>query len=215
MFQAPGKDQRRLPFFRRQVHVPGTFGQSVRFPNNRHNTKFNIHKQVFHHPAEDFRLLGVFQPEIGPVGLRKIKQLGAYRCHTPEMDGACAAAKNLGDIARHFHPGHILVGIHFSRRRSKDGRGTGGFRDFFVCGQLPGIGIIVFVGAELGGVYKVADDDHVIFFGSGFDQGGMAFVEGTHGGHQTDGFAFFFHSADKVLQIFYGTEQLHNDNTFR
>ena len=43
----------------------------------------------------------------------------------------------------------------------------------------------------------------------------MAFVEGTHGGHQTDGFAFFFHSADKVLQIFYGTEQLHNDNTFR
>ena len=43
----------------------------------------------------------------------------------------------------------------------------------------------------------------------------MAFVEGTHGGHQADSFAFFFGSADKVLQIFNGTEQLHNDNTFQ
>ena len=122
------------------------------------------------------------------------------------MDGTGTAAQHFGNVSGHFHPGHVFAGIHFLRRRCKQYVCAHGFCQLAVVIQRTGIGIQVFRGAELRGIYKVTDDGKIIFSMGRPNQRSVAFMQRTHGGNQADGPAalfYFFHNCLQFCNSFY------------
>jgi len=81
------------------------------------------------------------------------------------------------------------VGVEFFDGWGEDYIGTGGLGQGAIGVEGAGVAGEVLIGAELGGIDKDADGDESDRVDGGADEGGVAFVEGTHGGDETDGVA--------------------------
>ena len=119
------------------------------------------------------------------------------------MDGTGTAAQYFRNIPGHFHPGHILAGVHFFRGRSKQNVCAHFLRQLAVVFQGAGIGVQIFRRSELGRIYKVAYNSKIIFRVGRFDEGSMPFMQGAHSGNQTDSFSGFFCFFNDCLQFCY------------
>ena len=93
--------------------------------------------------------------------------------------------------------GFDLFGVHLLDRRHKGDVGTGGCKLLEVGIHGAGIFGKILLVVELYGVDEHAHHDDVVFFSGTVHERKMAFVEGSHGGYQTNGFVFF-------LGLFYG-----------
>lgn len=83
------------------------------------------------------------------------------------MDRARAAAEDLRHVAGDFDPGHLFVRIHGRRSRCKKKVGSACFSKRTVLFKRPGVGVIVFIRAELGRIDEDGRDDDVVFLSGG------------------------------------------------
>ena len=67
--------------------------------------------------------------------------------------------------------------------------------------KRPGVGVIVFIRAELGRIDEDGRDDDVVFLSGGTDEGSVSLMESAHGRYESDGFSFFFTVADEIFQF--------------
>ena len=77
-----------------------------------------------------------------------------------------------------------------------------------------GVGVEVFVGAELGGVDEVGDDDEVGVLAGDADEGEVSFVEVAHGGDEADGSAGGAGLEGEGLEFAGGFYDLHGVGSF-
>ncbi len=117
------------------------------------------------------------------------------------MDRARAAAEDLRHVAGDFDPGHLFVRIHGRRSRCKKKVGSACFSKRTVLFKRPGVGVIVFIRAELGRIDEDGRDDDVVFLSGGTDEGSVSLMESAHGCYESDGFSFFFTAADEIFQF--------------
>ncbi|KAJ0302637.1 hypothetical protein COL516b_007177 [Colletotrichum fioriniae] len=151
--------------------------------------------EVFHHAADNDRLLNVLLAKVYALRLHNIEQLHAHRRDAPEESRSARALEDLPH-RRNRHkapftpdllPGEAR-GIHLPRRRRKHSAHAAEHipvarqlavqvpQDFGVA--RPGYRVLC--DAELGRVDVDGDDDMVVLAGGGADEGEVALVEGTH-----------------------------------
>ena len=107
------------------------------------------------------------------------------------MGGALGAFEGFGEEG-FLDPGGVVLGVEVGGAGEEDGVGAFGLAEGEVVLFAAGVGVVVFVGGELGGVDEDGDDDAVAALFGEADEGEVALVEAAHGGDEADGAAEAF-----------------------
>ena len=136
--------------------------------------------------SDDDELLGVLLPEVGPVRLDDMEQLGHDGRHADEMSGPRGPFVEVGDGAG-VDLGLGTRPVHLLRSGSEDQTDTGGFEHAEVAVEVTGVGGEVLAGAELGRIDEDGGGYYVILGSGAFDEGHVSPVEVAHGRDQAEG----------------------------
>ena len=147
-------------------------------------------------------MLGVLLAEVGQVRLDDVKELGDDGADAAEMLRSGLAAEVVGQFVD-VNPGELGLGVHLLDRGDEEKVDAQVVAGLSVGIECAWVGLKVFIGAKLGGVDEDADDGAGALSLGGFDEGEMALVEGTHGGHEADAFAGGACLCDIFANLFY------------
>ena len=169
-----------------QVDVSAADGQAVGLTDGRDADHLQVEVQVPGHPLDDDELLGVLLPEVGPVRLDDMEQLGHDGRHADEMPGPRGPFVEVGDGAG-VDVGLGTRPVHLLRRGSEDQTDTGCFEHAEVAVEVSGVGGEVLAGAELSRIDEYGGGYYVILRSGPLDEGHVAPVEVAHGRDQAEG----------------------------
>jgi len=210
--QGPGQTQRGCTLLFCQVGISGTHGKAVRLPDNRSPVDGDVKIQIFHHPADDQKLLIILSAEHRPVRLHNMKKLGHHRGDTLEMIRSRHAAKVLRDSCQ-FHISLETGRIHLFCGRQEHGIHAFGCSKGFVFFQIHRVCVKVLVFPELGGIDENAYHNPVTKLSPFSHQRQVPFMEKAHGGDQADGFIYFPGRLDPIPDSGDGAENFQLSKT--
>jgi len=190
---------------RAEVHIARTQRKAIRFPARRLYDDMRGQHEVADHVAYHDRLLNVLLPKVHALGLHNVEELHTDRRHATEERRPGRTLENLadgGDADKTSLGVNLLAReagrVHLGGGRSEDGADAA--QVSAVVGELAvefgedlavrlprrRVAGEVLLNAKLRWVDVNADDDVVGLPRRGADEGQMALVQGTHGGHEPD-----------------------------
>jgi hypothetical protein len=132
--------------------------------------------------------------------MNNVKQLGHDRTYAAKMCRARCAAQVPGDFV-HFDPAKILLRIHLANRRSKYQIDADFPTSVTVSFKRTGITLEVLIGTELGGVDKDTHYGEIALIKTAVNKNKMPFMQGAHGGYQSDDFAVTTSLSDSLTSL--------------
>ena len=151
-----------MALFGRQVAVARALGEAVFVPGGRDADNLHRYAQVPDHFADDGQLLEILLAEYREVRLHDVEQFRHHGGHTVEVAGSTAAAEGVRQVGHpHLGLGGHALGVNFRDFGCVQHLHALAEKLFLVRRHGAGIGIEVFVGAELQGIHENTDHHHV------------------------------------------------------
>ena len=177
--------ERRRPFGRGEVGVPGGQSEAVRIADRGEDADLEPEVEVAHHLRDDGDLLRVLLAEVGPCGSHDVEELEADGGHAAEVSGPVLAfeqSRKLFDL----YPGLVARGIELLRRGSEQQVDTFLLGHARIALLVAWVAPEILAGAELRRVDEEADDDDLVLCPGGAEERQVPLVERAHRGNEAD-----------------------------
>ena len=193
-----------------EVGVAGGEGEAVGVADDGGADNLDGEVEVTDHAADDGNLLEVFLAEDGDVGLDDVEEFGNDGADAAEVGGALGAFEGLGEEG-FLDPSGVILRVEVGGVGEEDGVGAFGLAEGEVVLLAAGVGVVILVGGELGGVDEDGDDDAVAALLGQADEGEVALVEAAHGGDEADDAAEAFLGGAPGVEFGGTVEGIHGD----
>ena len=158
--------RRFQPLFLCQVGVTGRKSQPVICTPCFGSDDFGRQSELLGHVTNDHQLLVILLAENGNGRIDAGKEFQQYGRHAVEKAGTGFAFQNVGQFLWRLDTEFLRYGIHVFFSRGEKNVHPFFFQFFDVCLECTGIGVEIFVRAELQAVDEDGCDDRIaVFFG--------------------------------------------------